>query len=78
MRRREFIGALGGALTLGSSLVARAADGDAGSGFLNSASADAFPDRTRAFRQALSDEVYIEGQSITIAGERRLMRLDKG
>ena len=44
----------------------RRAAGDAGVGFLNSASADAFPERSRAFHQALSEAGYIEGQSVTI------------
>jgi putative tryptophan/tyrosine transport system substrate-binding protein len=66
MRRREFIGAVG-AMTVGSSLAARAQQPAMPIvGFLNSASADAFPDRTRAFRQALSAADYIEGQSVTI------------
>ena len=35
-------------------------------GFLNSASANAFPDRMRAFHQGLRQTDYVEGQNVTI------------
>jgi putative tryptophan/tyrosine transport system substrate-binding protein len=65
MRRREFMAALIGAI--GRPLRAHAQQPPLPVvGFLNSASADAFPDRMRAFHQGLREAGYVEGQNVTI------------
>ena len=77
MRRREFIGAVG-AMTVGSSLAARAQQPAMPVvGFLNSASADALPRSDPRIPSGLG-RVTSRGDSVTTAGERRLARLDKG
>src|SRR5262245_7041849 len=65
MRRREFMAALGGAI--GWPLTAHAQQPTLPVvGFLNSASANAFPDRMRAFHQGLREIGYVEGQNVTM------------
>jgi putative tryptophan/tyrosine transport system substrate-binding protein len=65
MRRREFILALGGAAAWPLSLSAQQ-PGMPVIGLLNSASADTFADRLRAFRQGLKDTGHVEGDNVTI------------
>jgi putative ABC transport system substrate-binding protein len=65
MRRREFMAALGGAI--GWPLTAHAQQPALPVvGFLNSASANAFPDRMRAFHRGLRETGYVEGQNVTM------------
>ncbi|MFL6947431.1 MAG: ABC transporter substrate-binding protein [Xanthobacteraceae bacterium] len=65
MRRREFITILGGAAAWPLSLSAQQ-PGMPVIGLLNSASADTFADRLRAFRQGLKDTGHVEGDNVTI------------
>jgi putative tryptophan/tyrosine transport system substrate-binding protein len=65
MRRREFITMLGGAAAWPLPLSAQQ-PGMAVIGLLNSASADTFADRLRAFRQGLKDTGHVEGDNVTI------------
>ena len=57
MRRREFIGLLGGAAAW--PITARAQQSTIG--FLNPYSAEGQSERLRAFRQGLGDAGYVEG-----------------
>ena len=72
MRRREFIGLLGGAATWpmiaqAPWLAARAQQvAMPVVGFLDSRSPDALTDRLRGFRQGLRDAGYIEGENVAI------------
>ncbi|MFL6971569.1 MAG: ABC transporter substrate-binding protein [Xanthobacteraceae bacterium] len=65
MRRREFITMLGGAAAWPLPLSAQQ-PGMPVIGLLNSASADTFADRLRAFRQGLKDTGHVEGDNVTI------------
>lgn len=66
MRRRIFIAILGAALLVGSSPLARAAQaGSTVIGFLNDLSSDRWAQAIAAFRRALSDAGYVEGQNVT-------------
>jgi putative tryptophan/tyrosine transport system substrate-binding protein len=64
MRRREFVGLLGGA-TLWP-LMARAQNPVPVVGFLNGASSEAYVDRVRAFREGLSESGYVEGRNLVV------------
>ena len=63
MRRREFISLVGGAAAW--PLVARAQQKPT-IGFLNSGSANAYPDRIIAFHQGLRQLGYVEGENVAV------------
>ncbi|MFL5048161.1 MAG: ABC transporter substrate-binding protein [Xanthobacteraceae bacterium] len=65
MRRRTFIALIGGAAAWPLPLSAQQ-PGMPVIGLLNSASADTFADRLRAFRQGLKDTGHVEGDNVTI------------
>ena len=67
MKRRDFITLIGGAAVVCPLNAARTQQPALPVvGFLNSASADAFPDRMRAFHEGLRETGYVEGQNVTI------------
>ena len=72
MRRREFSTLLGGAATAStvwpSPLSAQKAT--AVIGYLGAGASGVFAARVAAFRQGLSETGYVEGQNLTIAGQR--------
>jgi putative tryptophan/tyrosine transport system substrate-binding protein len=66
MRRREFLGVVGGGATW--PLVARAQESAMPViGFLNPTSPNTFADRLRAFQLGLKEGGYVEGENVTIA-----------
>jgi putative tryptophan/tyrosine transport system substrate-binding protein len=65
MRRREFLGVLGGAATW--PLAARAQQAAMPVvGYLHPSSPDTFADRLRGFRQGLKETGYVEGENVAI------------
>ena len=72
MKRRGFISLLGGAAAWPPA--ARAASTMPVVGFLNSGSANEFPDRVRAFRQGLNETGHVEGRDVAI--EFRWRKID--
>src|SRR5438067_2003329 len=69
MRRREFIGVIGGAagaFSLSWPLAAHAESLMPVIGFLHPTSPDAPADRLRGFRQGLKDAGYVEGENVAI------------
>jgi putative tryptophan/tyrosine transport system substrate-binding protein len=82
MRRREFMAALGGAITAPSLLAPRAARAQQRAmpviGFLNPSSPDGLADRLPAFRQGLKEAGFVEGENVAIVyrwAENQLDRL---
>ena len=65
MRRREFLGVLGGAAVL-VPLAARAQQQMPVIGFLNASAPDGYSDRLRALRQGLKESGYVEGENVAI------------
>ena len=64
MRRREFIALIGGAAAAWS--ITASAQQKPVIGFLNSGSADAYPDRIKAFHEGLRQLGYIEGENVLV------------
>ena len=67
IRRREFIALVGGAAATWPARARAQQPAMPVIGVLDPRSADAIPDRLRAFRQGLKDTGHIEGENVTIA-----------
>jgi len=68
MRRREFIGLVGGAAAAAWPLAARAQQTAMPViGFLGPTSPEVFSDRIRGFHRGLKETGYVEGENLTIA-----------
>ena len=65
MRRREFLGVIGGA-AMAWPAAARAQSTIPVIGFLHSASASTFAEHIPAFRKGLSEAGYVDGQNVTV------------
>ena len=65
MRRREFLGVLGGAI-VALPIAARAQPATPTIGFLDARSPDVVAERLRAFHQGLKDTGYVNGENVTI------------
>ena len=65
MRRRKFL-TLAGATVAWPRIAGAQRAAIPAIGFLNPSSAEAFPDRLRAFRRGLNDAGYIEGENISV------------
>jgi putative ABC transport system substrate-binding protein len=64
MRRREFLGVLGGAATW--PVAAWAQQAVPVIGFLNAASSDGYAERLRGFRQGLKDTGFVENENVAV------------
>jgi putative ABC transport system substrate-binding protein len=75
LKRREFIGLLGSAATVWS--LAASAQQKPVIGFLNSGSADAYPDRITAFHQGLRQLGYVDGENVVVVYRWALGQYDR-
>jgi putative ABC transport system substrate-binding protein len=66
MRRREFLGVMGGAAVAWPVVASAQQPAMPTIGFLDSRSPETLTDRLRVFRQSLKDNGYLEGDNVTI------------
>jgi putative ABC transport system substrate-binding protein len=66
MRRREFLGLLGGGAVAGWPMAAHAQQAMPVIGFLHSASASTFAEHIPAFHKGLSEAGYVDGQNVAV------------
>jgi putative ABC transport system substrate-binding protein len=66
MRRREFLGVMGGAAVAWPVVASAQQPAMSTIGFLDSRSPETLTDRLRVFRQSLKDNGYLEGDNVTI------------
>jgi putative ABC transport system substrate-binding protein len=76
MRRREFLGAIGG-VAAAWPLAARAQQPMPVIGFLGSQSLDYYADLFRAFRQGLKDSGYVDGEDVPIVSRWAENQIDR-